>query len=165
MEIRKRELNIKFSNFKIMYEHLEKKIEYLVFYIQYSPKFLHYLVMNREKLWKTFMRDYIESLKINVYVLHNKRLNQKYGNFEKDHPLYGGVIKAMEITDSMKGEILKDPSKFQKMVNDRAKQFSHHAVPPTEDKMNELKIDELKEKYMGKGLGEITGFVKEYGRK
>jgi hypothetical protein len=122
------------------------------FYKEYVPKFLIGFIKNIKMHWGIFLITEINSLRVEVYALQNKRLNEKHGEFKKDHPLYGGVVKAMEITPQLMKEMSTDKKDFQKQVNARTEPYSHHSKNENVEDLLKRKQEELK----GKGLGEIV---------
>jgi hypothetical protein len=129
------------------------------FYMEYFPKYIIDFVKNFKLDWIDFLREEKEKLTIEKYALQNKRLNEKHGDFNKDHNLYGGVTKALEIPSNIQAKMahVGEERDFQKEVNSRTEPYSHYPKTKTVEKKLEDKQEELK----GKGLGEIVGFTEE----
>jgi hypothetical protein len=152
------EVNTKKDYFIIGIEYCKHLWNEVKFYTQYTPKFIRFLMYHRKSLWRRFLDDYRDGLKIEVYALQNKKLNEKHGEFRKDHPLYGGVVKAMEImptTMNMK----KTDDDFQKMVNTKTEPYLHHSQH--KPKNIEDLLAEKQEELKGQGLGDVVAIKVE----
>lgn len=98
------------------------------FYLEYLPKFAVYLYHhnNIKRIWRDFMHSEVSLLRMEVYALKTRRLNEKHGDFNKEHPLYGGVTKAMEIIPATVNPKKTDKD-FQDMVDSKTKPFLNKA--------------------------------------
>lgn len=147
----------------ILYEYCIHLWNRAKFYTQYTPKFLRYLMNHKDSLWRRFLNDYIESLKIEVYALRNKKLNKKHGDFKPEGSIWGysGINKALEIDTRTASRILrlgKDENElFKREVKDRTEPYSHLAKRPDCEKI----IAERQEELEGQGLGEIIAIKEE----
>ena len=122
------------------------------FYIDMIPKFILHLVKNYKDIWISFLDDETERLRVVVYALRNKRLNEKHGDFTKHHSLYGGLEKALEIDRNTQSKMahVGEELDIQKEINNRTKPFEHLTKP-----------EEIEEEITDvEGLGEVVGKVK-----
>jgi hypothetical protein len=79
------------------------------FYIDIIPKFIIHLVKNYKNIWISFLDDEAERLRVEVYSLMNKRMNDKHGEYTP--PEYVDVIDSKDwIPQKVKSEeeILKE---------------------------------------------------------
>jgi len=131
------------------------------FYVDMIPKFLIHLFKNYRNIWISFLDDEAERLRVEVYSLRNKRLNEKHGDFDKHRP-YGGVTKALEIGNDVRSKMAhvgKDID-FQEMVDAKTEPYTN--IPKKDYvKSDEEVLQEKQEKFEGNGLGEIVGVKEE----
>lgn len=136
----------------------------LRFYREYLPKFIRYFVKDIKGHWRRFLLAETNQLRVDVYALRSKRLNEKHGEFNPEGSVlsgYSGINKVLEIDTRTASRILKlgkdENELFQREVKARTEPYSHLAKKLDMEKLIEDKQEELK----GQGLGEIVGVKME----